>query len=358
MSGGARVGAAAGRLGGADRYETAALVAAAVEQAAGRAPGTTPAVVVASGEDAAGGVDALAASFVAAHVGGPVLLTRRDAVPAATTAALAALLGTEQSGAQVVVMGGTGVVSEGVARALAAAGATVTRVAGDDRYATAAAAARAGAASIGSYALLAGNGPARTAVLAGGLNPADGLSSGPLLHAAKVPLLLTQRDALPATTLGALRDLGITQVVAVGGSAAIGSGVFYALQAAGVRAVTVAGATRYDTAAVLMALASAPQLGGGGYGTSASPDVGGFGLPFADATSGYLANGLRFPDALTCGPLAGTAGRPLFLTSPDGLSPETAGLLAAASASSLTGVGLGGALPDAVLAQAAAAAAH
>lgn len=341
------MGTSAGRIGGQDRYETAARVAA--EVTGGQRVG---AVVVASGEDAAQGVDALTAGFLAGHLGAPVLLTRRDAVPPATTDALTAALGTDQSGGRVVVLGGPGVVSDAVVHSLGAAGAAVQRVAGDDRYATAAAAARAGAASIRSYALLAGAPAARTAVLASGTSPADALSAGPLVHAARVPLLLTARDALPPATLSALRDLGIGQVVVLGGRGVVSSQVLDALVAAGLGVLTVAGATRYDTAAVLLALASAPQL----TGAAGEGDVGGFGLGFADAAQGLLANGARFPDALACGPLAGSRRQPLFLTAPGALSPETAALLAGTAVSSLRAVGLAGAVPDATLGAALAAA--
>ncbi len=345
------------RIGGGTRYDTAALLADEHRAVRGAAP--VRGVVVASGEDAAQGIDALAATFLAGTLGAPVLLTRRDALPEVTAAALARVLGAAE-GRAVHVMGGPAVVSEGVLGALrdaAGAGASVARVQGADRYGTAAAAAVLGAASVGSAALLAGEGPRRTALLASGTNPADGLSAGPLAYAGRVPLLLTQRDALPEVTLGALRTLGVTQVVALGGTAAISTRVLDAVDAAGIAVVAVAGATRYDTAAILLALASAPAAGAAGTGAAAAgAATGGFGLPFADAAAGYLANGARFPDALAAGPVAGAALRPLYLTAPEGLSPETAGVVAAAATRSLTAVGLAGAVPDAVLDAAGAAA--
>jgi len=337
-----------GRLGGQDRYETAAAIAAEFARTGPAARGA----VLASGEDAGQGVDALAGSFLAGHLGVPVLLTRRGDLPDATRAALADLLGSPATGATVHVMGGTAVVADAVLDAVRATGATAVRVSGGDRYGTAAAAARLGASSIASVALLAGAPEARTALLAGGSATADGLSAGPLAFAGRVPLLLTARDELPAVTRDALRDLAIGQVVVLGGTGVVSSRVLDALDALGVRVVSVPGATRYDTAAVLTALASAPQL----TGAAGEPDVGGFGLTFADAAQGYLANGVRFPDALTAGPLAGRQLRPLFLTAPAALSPETANVIGAAGVGSLTAVGLGGAVPDAVLAAADAAA--
>ncbi|PWJ53032.1 Putative cell wall binding repeat 2 [Quadrisphaera granulorum] len=340
----------ADRIGGDDRYATAALIATevvSVLRAAGQTPGG---VLLASGEDASGGIDALAASFLAGHLRAPLLLTARGALPAPTATALRDLLpriAPTQGPPAVHVMGGTAVVTADVERAVAALGARVVRVAGDDRYATAAAAARLGASTAQTYALLGGGsgGAKRTAILASGTNPADALSAGPLACAAGVPLLLTQRDALPDATRSALAELQVRQVVTLGGPAAIATSVLDALVGLGLSVLPVRGDDRFDTAAVLLALACAPQLDG----TAKDDDVGGFGIPFDGATTGYLANGVRFPDALACGPLAGLARRPLFVTSPTALAEATRSVLPGTGVRSLIGVGRSGALPDAVL---------
>jgi putative cell wall-binding protein len=336
------------RVGGEDRYATAALIARELASgltASGGAPGG---VLLASGEDASGGIDALAASSLAGHLSAPVVLTQRASLPAVTQAVLRDLLGLLPSSGRVVhVMGGTAVVTPDVQRAVEALGARVVRVAGDDRYATAAAAAKLAAPSAKSYALLPG-GAQRTAVVASGTNPADALSAGPLAFAAKVPLLLTARDALPAVTASTLAELGVKQVVTLGGSAAISSRVLDALAAAGMAVLPVRGSDRFDTAAVLLSLACAPELGS----SAKDGDVGGFGLPFDTAGSGYLANGVRFPDALAAGPLAGLQRRPLFVTAPEALSPATASLLPGTAARSLVAVGGPNAVPQAVLAAA------
>ncbi|MGQ7295006.1 cell wall-binding repeat-containing protein [Quadrisphaera sp. KR29] len=344
------------RTGGDDRYGTAALLAAEVVSVLredGRAPGG---VLLASGEDASGGIDALAASFLAGHLQAPLLLTARSALPAPTAAALRDLLPSLPSGGGgpvVHVMGGTAVVTPDVQRAVEALGARVVRVAGDDRYATAAAAARLGAASARTWALVGGTGGGaqRTALLASGTNPADALSAGPLACAAGVPLLLTRREALPDPTRAALRELGVRQVVTLGGSAAISTAVLDALDAMGLVVLPVRGADRFDTSALLLALACAPPLDG----SAAEGAVGGFGIGFEAATTGHLANGVRFPDALACGPLAGLARRPLLVTGPDALAEATRSVLPGTGVRTLVGVGRSGALPDAVLDAAVAA---
>jgi putative cell wall-binding protein len=113
-------------LAGVDRYGTArALANETFDQA------TT--VFVASGVKFP---DALAASGLAGSAVGPILLVTPDSIPAATAQAL-----TELGAENVVILGGTDAVSQGVQDQLAADYA-VTRVAGNDRYETAVAIAR------------------------------------------------------------------------------------------------------------------------------------------------------------------------------------------------------------------------
>jgi len=65
----------------------------------------------------------------AAKLGGPILLTRKDKLPSATALELRHLMPK-----RIVVVGGTGVVSAAVEKALAAhTTGTVTRLAGADR---------------------------------------------------------------------------------------------------------------------------------------------------------------------------------------------------------------------------------
>jgi len=90
----------------------------------------TPVVYVATGENFP---DALGASAAAAVQGGPVLLVTKTSIPAETKAELGRL-----SPNVIYVAGGTAVVSDAVVDQLKAYAPTVTRVAGSNRYATAA----------------------------------------------------------------------------------------------------------------------------------------------------------------------------------------------------------------------------
>src|SRR5699024_3579615 len=94
-------------------------------------PTGVPVAFVAKGTDVP---DALAAASRAGALDSPVLLTTTDRLPTATAAALEQL-----QPAEIVVLGGTEAVGEKVVTALADyTDGTVTRVAGDDRYGTAA----------------------------------------------------------------------------------------------------------------------------------------------------------------------------------------------------------------------------
>lgn len=188
------------RIGGADRYETAALLAGGVE------PGGT--VVVASGEVYA---DALAGGPVAAQDGRPVLLVQEGLLPAATATALGDL-----APEQIVLLGGEARVDAGVEAALAEV-APVTRVAGADRYAT--------AEFVGSMLLDVAPQGTGTAYLASGQDWPDALTLAARAGAEHDPVLLTKDTSLPDATASALVDLDVRRVVAAGESAAISDAV-------------------------------------------------------------------------------------------------------------------------------------
>ncbi len=190
--------AAVDRVGGLDRYATAALVS---REAFGDA--TVRRVLLATGHDFA---DALAGAPVAARAGGPILLVQPDALPEATRAELDRLAPDE-----VVVLGGTSAVAPTVARAAARAsgGATLDRRAGGSRYETAV------------EAVDDAFGEAGTVLVATGESFADGIAAGPAAIALDAPLLLVGRDTLPDAVLRLLRALAPRRIVVVGGEAAV-----------------------------------------------------------------------------------------------------------------------------------------
>ncbi|MDI6843789.1 MAG: cell wall-binding repeat-containing protein [Anaerosomatales bacterium] len=201
------------RVAGADRYDTAAEVAALARSL----KPTTKAFVV-SGESWA---DAAAVAPVAYRKGYPVLLVRRASVPTSTAGFLA---GAKLS--DVRIAGGSAAVDSSLDATIAAiAGGTVGRLAGDDRYATAAAVAR--------WALGEGFTTAEP-YLATGLEFPDALATSALAGGRGYPLLLTRRDSVPSATKGFLSEhkLAVQKLWLLGGLGAISDAGTKALVAA------------------------------------------------------------------------------------------------------------------------------
>ncbi len=182
------------RVYGSDRYGTAVALAHALVKAGG---GTDGVAWIASGAEAHL-VDALAAGGVAAASGEPILLTAPTQLPG-TVATELKTLGTTST----MVLGGTAAIADAVTAKLP----SPTRLAGADRFATAAAvAARAGAS------------PVEVEVALGtDTHLVDALSSGALGH----PLLLTQTDMVPSATAGALASTRPGRLRVIGGPAVL-----------------------------------------------------------------------------------------------------------------------------------------
>jgi putative cell wall-binding protein len=274
--------------------------------------------------------DALASSYLAGHAGTGVLLTNTNSVPASTLNALR-----NEGVDNVYLMGGTSAISAAVATQLDATPAyecgggpvvpaatlNVQRIGGVDRFETAQMAAEFPGLGLAGTLDTNDDGdclePAKTAIVASGLNFPDALAAGPLAYIGSphdncgigpIPLLLSRTADVPSATLGALVNLGIENVVVVGGTAAVSDAALAQLTAAGYTVRRVAGANRSATAA---ALATAELV---------EWDF--------DTTDAAIARGDVFADALTGGPFAGWQHEPILLTtSPTTMSAETASLL-------------------------------
>ena len=212
------------RIAGANRYETSAAIASAF--------GPSTGAILASGETGRS-VDALSANFLAGVRGGPVLLTRRDRVPAAVMARLNALTGAKN----VTIVGGTVAVSAAVETQLRGLGFTVTRLGGEDRYATSEAIITAGRASANAIGLV-----------ASGTSFPDALAGGPLAYKGRHPIFLTAGGGLPQDTIAAMVAARTRQVIILGGAAAVPASVESALVARGITVVRrLGGAGRSET---------------------------------------------------------------------------------------------------------------
>lgn len=258
------------RLAGADRFATAAAVARYAHPSGSRI------VFLAAG---GGYPDALASGPAAHASGAPILLTGRDTLPSATSTELARL-----NPDRVYVLGGPAIISDRVGFQAQAVGkaADVYRVAGKDRYAT--------AARITEVFP-----PAKATVyVASGEGFADALAGGVAAAKAGGSVLLTGATTLPAVTKSRLSALAPRSVVILGGTGAISDTTLRAIRSAapGANVTRVAGADRYETASQVAAR----------FWPKGSPRV-------------FVASGRTFPDALSGVPAAASADAPILLSS-------------------------------------------
>ncbi len=176
------------RIAGANRYDTAAVIAETIDDQAIDEGKTMPSrVLVANGANTGGFFDVMALSPVSAATGAPVLLVRKDAVPTETSRALDAL-----EPAEILVAGGQAAISNSVYVSLGAS----ERLSGRDRYATAASIAD---KAIDETWLL----PFEVGIAA---NLTDAMTGGVLMGRREGVLLLTGRDTFPAASHSFLRD--------------------------------------------------------------------------------------------------------------------------------------------------------
>lgn len=193
-----------GRIGGVDRYETSRLLVDTVFP-----DGAIDTAYLANGTNFP---DALTASPAAAHFGGPVILVPGAAGSVdAATISLMDKLGVDT----VKVAGGTGSISAAIVSQLNTkyGSSNVTRNGGADRYATA----------------VAINGDeftsAETVYVATGTGFADALAGAALAGAERAPLFVSQPTCIPGAVLDAIEDLGAINVVLLGGTGVLSTGV-------------------------------------------------------------------------------------------------------------------------------------
>lgn len=208
--------------------------------------------------------DALSGVPLASAVDGPLLLTGRDRLDPAVAQELERVL---PSRATVYLLGGTGALADAVARDVQALGFTITRFAGENRYATAVVIAEQGLGS------------PDTIFEATGHNFADALTGGSAAAAAGGAILLTDGSTQSVETAVYIARHPAARRFALGGPAS----------AADPSATALAGRDRYATAtAVAKHFFSGPRTIG-------------------------VASGLSFPDALAGGANIAIRNGPMLL---------------------------------------------
>ena len=257
------------RYAGADRYATAAAISAA---AFGAGAST---VYIATGLDFP---DALAGAAAAAATNAPTLLVTATKIPDATRQELGRLRPN-----RIVILGGSAVVSNAVKTELRTyASGNVDRIAGADRYAT--------AAAISAATFSAG---VPVAFIATGSNFPDALGGAAAAGQEGGPVLLVN-DRVPDAVATELTRLAPARIIILGGLAVVSAAVETMLASfTPGPVVRIAGTDRYDTSVAISR------------------------ATYASASTVYLTTGSNFPDALAGAPLGG----PLLLTPGDYLLP-------------------------------------
>ena len=295
------------RLAGANRYETAAKISQAAFDKA-------DIVVLANGLNYA---DALAGMSLAYQKNAPILLTNTKTLDATTLAEIKRL-----GAKNVIILGGTGAISDEVKKELENNGLTTERIAGASRFGTATAIAEKlnDAPTDVFFAYYDGF--------------ADALSVSPIAASKNAPIIyLTTKGELNADTAAYLAKLkkagSVKNAYIIGGEGVISNDIMNkAGNALGVTPTRVFGKDRFATCVAVNE-------------------------KFADALNGDMlcvATGMDFPDALAGGVYAAINKAPLFLVNgklkTPKLSDEQKAYLKAKSAAKITTFGGEGAVPD------------
>ncbi|WP_345065290.1 choice-of-anchor G family protein [Leifsonia kafniensis] len=253
------------RISGDDRYATAVALSKASY------PKTAPIVYVATG---ANFPDALAAAPAAAKLGGPLLLTTIDALPANVTAEIKRL-----KPSRIVVVGGTAVISDAVLKQLKALQLNTVRLGGADRYET--------AKMIVTDAF---PGTVSEAWLVTGTNFPDALSAAAVAGSRKVPVVLVDgaQSSVDTATKNLLGKLKPSKITIAGGPAAVSPGIEASLKS-GYTLARLGGPDRYGTSLAINANS------------------------FSNPKTVYLATGAVFADALAGAAVAGATSSPLYV---------------------------------------------
>jgi len=241
--------------------------------------------------------DALAAGALSAEIDGPVLLTGSGRLDVTVATELDRL-----GVSEVYLVGGTAALSQQVERDVAAEGLAAVRLAGEERFQTAAAIAR---------EIVRLGGPVDQAIIARADTFPDALAAGNLATTGRAPILLTGTNELPDVTLTALGNvMEGDRVIIAGGLAAVAAGPESELRDAGYQVRRLAGDDRYATGAALVNEALAQG---------------------ADPQPTILASGADFPDALAAVPAAFRLDGVVLLADPLDLtaSPATVDFLTA-----------------------------
>ncbi|TCX56393.1 cell wall-binding repeat-containing protein [Dehalobacter sp. 12DCB1] len=155
--------------------------------------------------------DALASVPLSKKYDAPILMNPSSQLDSRISSQISALGATK-----VIIIGGYSAISQNIETALQTAGYTVSRISGSNRYET--------SVNIASWI-----GSANTIYLAYGQGEPDALAASTFAAAKGCPILLTDKDKIPAVTQAQLLSLNPSKVILLGGESVIGSSVESAL---------------------------------------------------------------------------------------------------------------------------------
>ncbi|WP_111719427.1 cell wall-binding repeat-containing protein [Homoserinimonas sp. OAct 916] len=249
------------RLAGDDRYATAVAISKQFASA--------DVVYVATGT---GYADALGAAPAAAKQGGPLLLTAPKSLPANVATEVKRL-----KPKRIIVVGGTGAVSNGVLDSLKKIAKT-TRIGGADRFET------------GRLLVADAFAASSTAYFATGLDFPDALSASAAAGSMGAPVILVdgRKKSVDTATSALAKKLGVKTAYIAGGTGVVSSGIETSLKkVASVKRLS--GSDRYSTSVAINKTA------------------------FTQAGKAFFAVGTGYADALAGAALAGKNAAPLYV---------------------------------------------
>ncbi len=242
--------------------------------------------------------DALEVASLAKSMNAPILLTDGASLDARVAREIARL-----GAKHAYVFGGPLAVSNNTFSQLQKVVSNATRIGGGDRYET---------ATLIAQQVLAKYGNQGKVIIATGESYYDAIAVSSYAAKAGLPVVLVQRDSIPAVTEKFLSDHGFKEAIVIGGTTAISNSTVNAL---GIPANRVSGATRYETS-----VAIANEF-------------------FPTATHAFLVSGENFSDALVTGPVSASYNAPILLTTKDHVPTAVANHLAAHNYTHITIVG-------------------
>lgn len=224
--------------------------------------------------------DGLAATPIATHYNGPLLLVETGRVPNSVKDEIKRL-----GAKNVVIVGGTGVVSQNVEKELYNIGVTkITRLGGNDRYQT----------SLEVVKYIDKNlYNVENIVVANGLGEADALSIAPVSGRDKMPLLLVEKNRIPNSVKDWISTQNINNAYIIGGTGVVPDSILNELNKMvkqDIKVNRLGGANRYETNAKVVEKF---------YGSIIN--------------KAYITRGLPLVDALTSGPVAAINASPVIL---------------------------------------------